>query len=64
MSEGHQHANNYPLSKLWIECEIAKERINAKMKTEALLTQAVIGAVLVKSGANALKTLMDGLDNG
>lgn len=60
MSEGHQWANSYPLSKLWIEAEIAKERINARHTTDAVLMQSVIVAVLSPDG-KGVKNLQDQL---
>jgi len=66
MAEGHPHANRYPLSKLWIETEIARERINARMASEtALMFQAIV-AVLAPGGKGVknlnenLKRLTDG----
>lgn len=64
MAEGHQYANNYPLSKLWIEAEIAKERINAKMVTETVLLQAVVASAFNKAGSDELQKLMDDLNYG
>jgi len=66
MSEGHQHANQYPLSKLWIEAEIARERINARLATEATLTFHAVVAVLASGGGGVkefneeLRKLNDG----
>lgn len=66
ISEGHTHANHYPLSKLWIEAEIARERINSKIATEASLIQSAIVAVLsldgkgVKNFNDQLQRLTDG----
>lgn len=66
MSEGHQHADRYPLSKLWIETEIARERINARLATEATLIHSAIVAVLASDGKGVenlnrqLKRLTDG----
>jgi hypothetical protein len=54
MSEGHQYASLYPLSKLWIETEIARERINARLVTEATLTFKAIVAV-ISSGGGGVK---------
>jgi hypothetical protein len=50
MAEGHIHANHYPLSKLWIETEIARERINSRMASEASLIHSAIVAVLSLDG--------------
>jgi hypothetical protein len=66
MSEGHPHASRYPLSKLWIETEIARERINARLATEATLIHSAIVAVLAPGGKGVenlnrqLKALSDG----
>jgi len=66
ISEGQIHANHYPLSKLWIEAEIVRERINSKIATEASLIQSAIVAVLsldgkgVKNFNDQLKRLTDG----
>jgi len=53
MAEGHPHANQYPLSKLWIETELVRERINAKMTTESTLMQAVIASIMSTDGGGA-----------
>lgn len=66
MSQGHTQAHRYPLSKLWIEVEIVRERINAQTATEASLIHSAIVAVLsldgkgVKNFDNQLRKLTDG----
>lgn len=66
LAEGHEHASRYPLSKLWIETEIAKERINARMATETTLLHSAIVAVIAPGGKGVdnldklLKRLNDG----
>jgi hypothetical protein len=65
MAEGHQHASRYPLSTLWIEVELATERINRRIATEALVMQAVVGTVMGgKEGAKHLKSLLKRLNDG
>lgn len=64
MSEGHPWANYYPLSKLWIEAEIAKDRINARMASETILMQAVVASAFNKEGTKVLKDLLDDLNYG
>jgi hypothetical protein len=66
MAEGHRHANDYPLSKLWIEAEIARERIHGRMATETSLLHSAIVAVLSLDGKGVenlnrqLRKLTDG----
>jgi hypothetical protein len=66
ISEGHTHANIYPLSKLWLEVELARERINSKIATEASLIHTAIVAVLsldgkgVKNFNDQMRKLTDG----
>lgn len=64
MAEGHPWAAYYPLSKLWIEVELARERINARIATEAVLMQSVVASILNKDGATALKNQLDDLNHG
>lgn len=66
MSEGHPHANQYPLSKLWIESELVRERVNGRISTDATMMQAVIVAVLSPNGEGAkhLQKLLKGLNDG
>lgn len=46
MAEGHRYPHYYPLSKLWMEAELAKERVNLHMASEATLMRTVIVSVL------------------
>ncbi|QZI85632.1 tape measure chaperone [Stenotrophomonas phage Suzuki] len=55
ISEGHPNASEYPLGVLIVETEIARERVNNRLKTEALLIQGAIGSALTKKGAQAFK---------
>lgn len=67
LSEGHQQANQYPLSRLWIEAEIVRERVNQRIATESTMMQAVIVAVLSPAkgeGAKHLQKLLKGLTDG
>ena len=64
MAEGHPWAAYYPLSKLWIEVELARERINARISTEAVLMQSVISSIVNKNGATALKDQLENLNHG
>jgi len=43
------------------EAEIARERINARIKTEMILTQSAIASALSKKGAAAFKELIEDL---
>lgn len=56
LAEGHPHARAYPLSALWIEAELVRERINGRIVTEATLQHAVIVAIL-SPGGNGTKSL-------
>ncbi len=65
MAEGHPEAMKYPLSKLWIEVELAQERVNGRIATEATLMQAVVAmAVNPKRGSKVFEELMRDLTDG
>jgi hypothetical protein len=66
MAEGHLHANRYPLSKLWIETEIARERINARLASETALIHSAIVAVLAPDGKGVknLNRQLEDLNDG
>lgn len=55
ISEGHVDAGTYPLCLLVYETEVARERINNRIRTEAILIQSAIGSALSKKGAQAFK---------
>lgn len=44
------HARKYPLAMLWNEAELVRERVNARLATEAALLHAVAMAVLTPKG--------------
>lgn len=50
MAEGHPCARKYPLAMLWTEAELARERVNARLATEATLLHQVAIAVLTPKG--------------
>jgi len=50
MAEGHPQARKYPLAMLWTEAELARERINAQLATEATLMHQVGIAVTAPKG--------------
>jgi len=53
------------MSKLWIEVELATERVNGQTATEALLMQAVVASALnPKSGSARFKKLLKDLTDG
>lgn len=58
MAQGHAHARYYPLWMLWSDATIARNRITQTMLTEAVVTQAAIGALLGKQGHKAWKDLV------
>lgn len=66
LTEGHRYPQYYPLSKLWMEAELARERINLRIATESSLLRSVIVSVLsadktgMKNLQDQLKTLTDG----
>lgn len=65
MAEGHEHASSYPLSHLWIEAELATERINRRIVTDATMMQAVVIASLnPKQGGKHLQKLIRKLNDG
>lgn len=47
MSQGHHHATKYPLAFLWNEISFARQRINAMVKTEAVIMHTVIVQALM-----------------
>lgn len=61
ISEGHTQARDYPLGTLLYEAEIAKERCNNNIVTEIALMQMVVGSVLSKDAAKALKKQLEKL---
>lgn len=65
-AEGHGLPQRYTLATLWYEAQLARERINAKIATEATLVHAVIAAVLTPKGKGVsnLKTLLKRLQDG
>lgn len=69
MAEGHAHARKYPLAMLWTEAELARERVNARLATEAVLLQQVAVAVLTPKGKGVkhlnetLRKMQDGRRN-
>lgn len=64
MSEGHPDARRYPLPMLWHEVSIARDRIDQRHVTEALLTQSAIMSVLDKKGSENFKKLIKDLSDG
>jgi hypothetical protein len=62
-AEGHAQASRYPLWMLWGEVEVAQQRNNQLLASEAILTQAAVSALLSKEGAKvfqkAIKRLTD-----
>lgn len=66
MAEGHRYPHHYPLSTLWMETELARERVNLRLSTESTLMRAVIVSVLStdNSGVENLKNELRKLANG
>lgn len=64
MAHGHRHPQHYPLSKLWFEAELVKERVNQHSATEASIMQTVIASVLTADGSKNLKKLLRRLTHG
>lgn len=46
LAEGHAHAGHYPLWQLQLETELAYQRVNKTLATEAVLTKSAIDAAL------------------
>ncbi len=65
-SEGHQHANRYPLARVWYEVQIVNERINNRIATETTLMHAAMVAVVAPKGAGNkhLQKLLKGMRDG
>lgn len=66
LSEGHRYANQYPLSKVWIESELVRERVNGRISTDASMMHAVIVAVLSPDGKGnkSLQSILRKLNDG
>jgi hypothetical protein len=64
LAEGHVDPHFYPLSKLWLETELARERVNQRHVTDATLMQAVIIAALQKNGGKFLEKQIKKLTDG
>ena len=66
MAEGHRYARKYPLAMLWTEAELARERVNARLATEATLLHQVAIAVLTPKGKGVdhLNKTLRKLQNG
>ena len=61
LSEGHAAATRYPLGYMFNEVKFAKRRINAKMRTDAILMHAVaMDAMSTKGGS--LNKMLEKLD--
>lgn len=60
------HARRYPLAMLWNEAELARERINSRLATEAALMHAVgIALTTVKGkGVAPLNKILRKLQRG
>ena len=63
LAEGHSAARRYPLVVLWQEAQIARERVNTRMMTEALLIDAAIIRAVSGEGKH-FESLIKGLKNG
>jgi hypothetical protein len=64
LSQGHIHAQRYPIATVWVEAEIVRSRINHGAASESLLMYQMLGAVLNgKAGAKeyrkSIKALTD-----
>lgn len=64
LSNGHLHARQYPLTVVWSESRIIRQRDNSRAVQDALVMQAVIGAVLTKAGDKHLDNLLGKIGNG
>lgn len=63
LAEGHTAARRYPLVVLWQEAQIARERVNQRIVTEALLIDAAIIRGVSGDGKH-FEALIKGLTNG
>ena len=61
-SEGHGSPNRYPIATLTYEAQLARERVNAKLKTEAVLLQGAIFSALSKSAGREFQKTLKKLD--
>jgi hypothetical protein len=64
LSEGHHHARRYPLIVLWQEAQVVRERINARIVTDAVMIDSAIAANLSKPGRKQFAKTLKDLSNG
>ena len=62
LSEGHQHARNYPIAVVWNEARIVRQRLASRHKMESSLMQMVIGSVFDKKAGKQLANIIKRLD--
>lgn len=61
ISEGHLYAGDYPLGYMIVETEIARERVNGNIKTQAILFQSAMASTQSKKAVSAFKEQIEGL---
>lgn len=61
MSEGHATAGQYPLWKLSLEVDLAEERVNNKIKSDAVVTSLAVAAHKGKKAAKAFKEALENI---
>ena len=59
MSEGQPDAGDYPLWLVMQESDLARERINNAVHTDAIVTQAAMAASQHKKAFNPFKKLLE-----
>lgn len=62
VEQGHRYAWSYPLATVWSEAWIARQRVNRRIATDAVMMQAVIAQVL--AGEGPLAKLLEDLNDG
>lgn len=65
LSQGHVHAQRYPIATVWVEAEIVRSRMDHMTASDSMLMYQMLGAVLNgKAGAKeyrkSIKALTDG----
>jgi hypothetical protein len=65
LSEGHLYANRYPLSKLWYEADLVRERVNRNHVTEVTILSTVMASRYGgRAAGQNIKDLIRKLENG
>lgn len=62
LSEGHAHAQSYPLALVWSEARLVRQRLAFRRRQETALMQMAIASVFDKKAGQQLAKLLKRLD--